>query len=326
MNDVPALEELTPETAGALATRNVPVAAPGQPVGNIRRGMEGVRFDIASHVAVCDEHAHLLGVARIEELFAANEQTIVDDVMDVDPPVVAPGVDQEVVAWRASQHEESALAVVDQDGRFKGMIPPARLLGVLLREHDEDMARIAGVLRHSSAARSASEESVLRRLWHRLPWLLVGLAGAIIAASIVGAYQERLEETVLLALFIPGIVYLADAVGTQTEALIIRGLSIGVGVRDVVARELMTGLIAGALLGLAFYPVGYLRWGDAEVALVVALSLAAACSTATIVAMALPWIFDSLGRDPAFGSGPLATVIQDLLSILIYFAIASAVI
>jgi magnesium transporter len=325
MNDVPALEELTPETAGALATRNVPVAARGQPVGDVRRRMEGVRFDIASHVAVCDEHSRLLGVARIEELIAADEQTVIDDVMDADPPVVAPGIDQEVVAWRASQHEESALAVVNRDGRFQGMIPPARLLGVLLREHDEDMARIAGVLRHGEAARTAATESIGHRLFHRLPWLLLGLAGALLAAGIVGLYEDKLEETVLLAFFIPGIVYLADAVGTQTEALIIRGLSLGVSIRSIVIRESMTGVIAGIILALAFFPLGWLRWGEPDVALVVSLSLAAACSTATLVAMALPWAFDALGRDPAFGSGPLATVVQDLLSILIYFAVASAI-
>jgi magnesium transporter len=62
-----------------------------------------------------------------------------------------------------------------------------------------------------------------------LPWLFLGLLGAIIAADIVGAFERRLEEHVLLAFFIPGIVYLADAVGTQTEALVIRGLSVGVG-------------------------------------------------------------------------------------------------
>jgi len=127
---------------------------------------------------------------------------------------------------------------------------------------------------------------------------------------------------VILAFFIPGIVYMADAVGTQTETLIVRGLSIGVGVRQVVWRELLTGLLVGVTLAAVFLPVGLWRWGQGDVALTVALSLLAACSTATLVAMALPWLLHRLGRDPAYGSGPLATVVQDLLSVLIYMVIA----
>lgn len=149
--------------------------------------------------------------------------------MDADPPVVAPGLDQEHAAWRAVQHAESALAVVGEDRRFLGFLPPHRLLEVLLAEHDEDMTRLGGFLLSTSKARMASEESVAHRFWHRLPWLLAGLAGALFAA-------------------------------------------------------------------------------------------------ATVVAMLLPWALDRLGKDPAFGSGPLATVIQDLLSILIYFGVASLVV
>src|SRR3990170_4567401 len=132
--------------------------------------------------------------------------------MDHDPPLVAHGTDQEAAAWKAVQHGEGALAVVDDDGRFLGLIPPQRLLAVLLEEHDEDIARLGGFLRGTSTARAASMEAIYLRLWHRLPWLLVGLAGALVAAFIVERFQESLEDEVLLAFFIPGIVYLADAV------------------------------------------------------------------------------------------------------------------
>lgn len=121
-------------------------------------------------------------------------------------------------------------------------------------------------------------------------------------------------------------VYLADAVGTQTEALVIRGLSVGVSIGSVVRRELFTGLFVGVALALVFFPVALWRWGQADVALAVALSLLAACSVATVVAMALPWLFHRLGSDPAYGSGPLATVLQDLLSIWLYFVIAMHVV
>jgi magnesium transporter len=121
-------------------------------------------------------------------------------------------------------------------------------------------------------------------------------------------------------------VYLADAVGTQTETIVIRGLSVGVPIGHVVRRELLTGALIGTVLAVLFYPIALLRWGEPDVALSVALALFAACGVATVVAMALPWAFHRLRSDPAFGSGPLATVIQDLISILIYFLIAAALV
>jgi magnesium transporter len=93
----------------------------------------------------------------------------------------------------------------------------------------------------------------------------------------------------------------------------------------VVRRELVTGLVVGLAIAAAFLPVGVAAW-ETDVALAVAVALFAACSTATVVAMALRWVFSRLGADPAFGGGPVTTVAQDLLSLLIYFVVASAIV
>ena len=181
-----------------------------------------------------------------------------------------------------------------------------------------------GAIRNAAAAaRSATEEPVGRRYIHRLPWLLLGLAGSAVAAVIVGRFEARLQANLSLAFFLPGIVYLADAVGTQTEAVIVRGLSVGASIRTTLRREIITGLLIGLTLALIATPLG-LATIDPDVVPVVAISLFAASAVATAVAMTLPSLLDRLGADPAFGSGPLATVIQDLLSILIYFMVASA--
>jgi magnesium transporter len=317
------ITELISGTASEHACTLVPVAAPQTTAGELRQSMAGVHFESATHIGVCDD-GKLVGVLRVEELFGALSDARIRDIMDGDPPVVAPGIDQEKAAWKALQHGESALAIIDNDGRFVGFIPPHRLLAVLLHEHDEDMARVGGFLRDSSMARSASEEPVLKRFWHRVPWLLVGLLGALMAADIVGAFEQQLQANVMLAFFIPGIVYLADAVGTQTETLVIRGLSVGVPIGRVVRREILTGLFVGVALALAFFPLGWLRWGDGDLVIAVALAILAACATASIVALSLPWLLNRIGIDPAYGSGPLATVIQDLLSVVIYLIIATA--
>jgi magnesium transporter len=319
---IPATEFIS-GTASEHVCRLVPVAKPEMTARALRQSVEGVHFESATHIGVCDG-GRLVGVLRVEELLSAHPDMSIGDIMDRDPAVVAPGVDQEQAAWKAVQHGESALAVIDEQGLFIGFLPPDRLLAILLHEHDEDLARVGGFLRDSSMARSASEEPVLKRFWHRVPWLLVGLAGALLAADIIGMFEVQLQANVMIAFFIPGIVYLADAVGTQTEALVIRGLSVGVPIGRVVRQEVVTGLIVGIALAAAFFPLGWWRWGDTRMVGAVALSILAACATASMVALSLPWVLNRFGIDPAFGSGPLATVIQDLLSVMIYLAIATA--
>lgn len=322
---IPGHNHETFETAAQHASAQVPVVAPGQRVGEVRDSLAGRQYESASHLVVC-EGEKFAGVLTIEALLSAPAYATVESLMDRDAPVVAPGVDQEIAAWHAVRKGESALSVVDADGRFVGVIPPHRVLAVLLSEHEEDLSRLGGFLKNTSAARISSQEPVERRFLHRLPWLLLGLVGALLAADLVGWFETQLQLKVILAFFIPGIVYLADAVGTQTETVVVRGLSVGVPMSRMVGRELLAGLAIGFALAVIAAPLVWWRWGDADLALSVGLSLFAACSTATVAAMALPWLFDACGADPAFGSGPLATVVQDLLSIWIYFLIAVAVI
>jgi len=323
--DIDLLDDEILGSAAAHASGNVPVAAPTDSVGSVLTAMRGREFDSAALVAVCVGD-RLIGVVTIEHLLAASDETTLGELADSETPTVAPDTNQERAAWVAVRHNEPGLAVIDDAGRFRGLISAPRILAVLLAEHDQDLARIGGFLGSAASARTASDEPVTRRLWHRLPWLLVGLVGAMVAAAVVGLFEEDLEREVLLAVFIPGVVYMADAVGVQTVTLVVRGLSVGVDIGRVVIREIITGALLGLLLAAVLLPVVLLIWRDGEVAVAVSLALLAATSIATLVAMALPWAFHRLGRDPAFASGPLATVIQDLLSIMIYLAIASAIV
>ena len=298
----------------------IPRARPEAPASEVREDLVGRSYASAVDVAVCDGE-RLVGLVPIERLLAADAERPVGELAE--PAVrVRSDVEEELAAVRLARNGGRSLAVVDDGGAFVGLVSTRQAVGLLLREHEEDVARFGGFLARTSQARTAAEESVHRRLWHRLPWLALGLLGAMGSAGIVAAFEEQLSRQVLLAFFIPAVVYMADAVGTQTEALVIRGISVGVSGRHIVVRELTTGLVIGLLLGAAFFPFAYLVWGDARIAGTVALALLGSTATATLVAMALPYALNKLGRDPAFGAGPLATVIQDLLSIVIYFAIA----
>jgi magnesium transporter len=307
------------DSAASHAGRNIPIAAPNDTVNSVIERMRGVEFESAAVVAVCSG-SQLAGLVTIERLLATPGQVAVSTVMDAQPPVVAPGVDQEHAAWLAAQRAESGLAVVDQHGHFRGLIPSPRLAAILLEEHDEDLVRLGGFLKSSATARAASQESIGRRLWHRMPWLTVGLIGALVSAALLASIEHQMSANLVVAYFIPGIVYLADAVGTQTETLVIRGLSVGVGIGGIARREAATGLLVGLLLAAAMLPIIWWLWDDPAVAVAVSLAVMAASTVATLVAMALPYLLHHLKFDPAFGSGPLATVVQDLLSIVIYLA------
>jgi magnesium transporter len=310
-------------TVGEHAERAVPTARPDDRAGEVRRSIEGHRFASASDVAVLRE-GRLVGLLRIEDVLAAPADARVADLMDADPAVIAPGVDRERAAWHAVRHGDASLAVLDATGAFLGLVPPERLMAVLLEEHAEDVARMSGYLHVADRARSAAVEPVWRRFLHRLPWLLVGLAGAYAAAHGLDAQAAVLRAHVVLAFFLPGIVYIADAVGTQTEALVIRGLAVGVGVGRIVLLEAATGFLVGLVLAGLSYVLTMSGWGQPAVAWVVSLAIVVSCTLATLVAAGLPLLLSRLGLDPAFGSGPVATVVQDLLSIVVYMAIALA--
>lgn len=313
------------DTAVAYATSAVPVAHPDQTVASVRSRLVGQRFDSVADIAVLVDQ-RLVGLVTIERVLAASDDEVVAGLMDEQPPSIGPGVDREVVAWTMVGHGENSLPVVDATGTFLGLIPPDHMLRVLLEEHEEDLDRLGGVLRRSQQARTASEEPLRRRLVHRLPWLVLGLAGAMVSAWLVGSAEDQLTQTVQLAFFLPAIVYMADAVGTQTETLTIRGLSVGIAIGRVLPKELGTGMLIGALIALVFAPFSLWLFDDTDVALTVSLALFTSCTLASVVALALPWLLSKVGRDPAFGSGPLATLVQDLLSLTIYLGLAAALV
>jgi magnesium transporter len=312
--------DISSNAATIHATMNVPTASPEELVQELRSGLVGSDFDVANEVVVLEDGV-AVGLVTLESLLACPEGRRVSELMTPDPVTVEESTDQEVVAHRMVENDGGCVVVAGPQGQFRGLICPERMLQVLWAEHEQDLARIGGYLSGADRSRSAASESVPRRLWHRLPWLLLGLGGAMCSALIMGAFDARLEANVLIALFVPAIVYMADAVGTQTETVLIRALAAGVTTRTIVGRELLTGAIIGVAIGAAFFAFALIGWGDVDVAAAVGIALVASSTIATGVAMVLPTIFQRYGVDPAFGSGPLATVIQDLLSILTYFAV-----
>lgn len=161
----------------------------------------------------------------------------------------------------------------------------------------------------------------------RLPWLIVGLLGGLIASFMVSRFQFLLEAKLELAFFIPVIVYLSDSVGEQTETIYIRNLStFKDNFYKYLAKELLVGGYLGVILGLATSTVAYLWLRSMETALTVGLAMFVNVTIAPVVAIIIPEILFKEHADPALGAGPLTTVVQDFVSLLIYFSVASFII
>ncbi|KKQ86927.1 MAG: Mg2+ transporter [Candidatus Woesebacteria bacterium GW2011_GWB1_38_8b] len=143
---------------------------------------------------------------------------------------------------------------------------------------------------------------------HRLPWLGLGLFGGILASGIVGNFEEIISKNLVLAAFIPLIVYMSDAVGTQMESF---------AIRDFALHKNLNFFKYFFLFVIAFHT-------DLKLAFVISVSMFFSIISSVITGLLFPRYFNRHRLDPANASGPIATITQDILSIVIYFTIASA--
>jgi len=313
------------ETVGSHVVASAAHARPEDSAAAVLQRLAEEKPASVELVLVVDQHGRLAGVVPLSKLFANGPQARLREIASTTFPSVTADTDQERAASLALHHGIDALPVVDADGRALGVMPSQALLQVLRREHVEDLHVLAGIQREASKARHAIEDPPLRRARHRLPWLAAGLVGSALATAAMAGFESTLSRSLAVAFFVPGIVYLADAIGTQSEAIAVRGLSLTrAGIAHLLVGELRTGMLLGAILGLvSFFPI-WLVFGEARLAGAVATAILAAGTVAAGLGMALPWWLARGGRDPALGSGPLATVIQDVVTLLVYFGVVRA--
>jgi magnesium transporter len=305
----------------------VPALAVAQATDTAREVRERMAEVSAEWDVLClvDAHGRLEGMVRPAALLALPDDALIGDAATEKPPRVLPHTDQERVASVALHHRLTAVPVVDATGRLMGVVGSTAVMDILRREHVEDLHRLAGITREEEQAREALEAPPLRRARHRLPWLVAGVLGSAIATFVMSHFEHALAQLPAIAFFVPGLVYLADAIGTQSESVAVRGLSLShAGLLHLIGGETRTGLLIGAGLSALVFPLVWLVFGDLRLALAVVAALAAASALATGIGLILPWLLGRLGTDPAYGSGPLATIIQDVLTLVVYFAAVSA--
>jgi len=304
-------------------TAAIPRAAPTDQVARTLSMLRARTFEEAGHLYLVDEQGRLLGQVPIEGLLGAGPEQILADLQGRPPLEVNPEDVAESAAWQAVERHEADVTVVDGQRRLLGAIPIGRLLALLHEEHVDDLLRRGGV--GSVHPAPTEPHRTVDAFRARIPWLILGLLGGWAAAGIAGAFEAALQQEISLAFFLPLVVYMADAVGTQTETVLVRTLAYGrVSPFLHLWREGLLGLLIGGTVGLVAGLGLFFVGGHRQIALVIGITLLATSCVATLVATLLPLALDHLGVDPALASGPIATVLQDLLSVAMYLGIATA--
>jgi magnesium transporter len=309
-------------TAADLMTADIPRGDGRHTAGDMVSTLRRHTWEEVGHVYLVDDQAVLVGQVPIERLLQANEHTALDELKGLPPIEVLPDDAAETVALRAVERHDADVAVIDTRRRLLGAIPIGRLLALLHEEHVDNFLRMGGLSRVDHLPEAG--QRTLSAVRARMPWLMVGLAGGFLAGGVASAFEVSLRREVALAFFLPLVVYMADAVGTQTETILVRRLAYGeVALWSQLTQEALIGASIGTIVASVAAGGLWLWNGHPALAVVVGASLGVTAIVATIMASLLPWGLARLGADPALASGPVGTVVQDIVSVGIYLMIAT---
>lgn len=305
---------------------NVPKALPHETLKQVldRMFLPENTYDSAVYIYVTDEEDVLHGVVSVKDAINKPHSKTMKQLMSKQLYYVRTYTDQEIIAQKAIKHHLKAVPVVDVKKRFLGAVPSRTIFDILRWEHTEDMLRMAGLNARGSVMRTAIKAGVLRMSLIRLPALFVGLMGGLITTSVMQHFQHSLESQLLLALFIPIVLYLSAAVGTQTGTILVRTLATeDVRIWRYMLRELVIGFIVATVIGGTMFGISLFWHGAFDVSLTIGISLFISITMATILGIAIPWILQQMNKDPAISGGPLINVVQDIVTLFIYFSTAS---
>lgn len=309
-----------------LLTR-IPIFAPEQ---TVKQALEEIRshnnWETLNYVYVTDANKNLLGVISIKELLHAKDTSLLKNIMKSHPVGVSASANQERAAVAAIEHNIKAVPVLRAGTReLLGVVGPDQILNILHREHVEDMLRFSGITKEHPTV-DIYKVSFSKLFKMRMPWLLIGLVGGMIATALVSYFEVTLRKEIALSFFIPVLVYISNAIAIQSQTLLIRLLA-SQKTKNIsfIKKELFVSLLLALASSIILCSYAFFWLGSLKLALTVGLAVLVSTVAAVLIATSIPLVLFSLKKDPALGSGPMATAIQDISTLLIYFIIATAV-
>jgi magnesium transporter len=323
--ELEALMEYPDDSAGSIMT---PEVFHLQEDFTAEEAIEAIRKAVDSemvfYIYVVDDRNHLLGVVSLRQLIIVAPRTRLRNIISEEVISVHPETDQEEVARIISRYDFLAIPVVDKENKLLGIVTVDDIIDVMREEATEDLLQMAGVGR--------DREIMLKSTWEaskiRFPWLFTTWVGGLIAAIVIGFFQDIISQFVLLASFLPIIAGMGGNVGTQSSTIITRGIATGRVNPErywhIVFNELKIGLFLGLTYGLLLGVVSiFLYRATPFIGLTVAMAITFAMTLATFIGTYGPILLTRMKIDPAIATGPVVTTAIDIIGIAIYLIIAT---
>lgn len=312
------------KTAGSLMTTEYVSIEAHQTVEEAMQKLrnEAPTAETIYYIYVIDKIKKLVGVISLRDLIIADKNDTIADHMSDFVVSVSVSDDQEEVAKLMRDYDFLALPVVDFQGRLAGIITHDDIADVIDEEASDDYSKIAGLTDVDDI-----DKNPFSAAKKRLPWLIVLLFLGMLTASLIGRFEATLEQVAILAVFLPLIAGMAGNTGTQSLAVVIRRIATG-DIEDentwrMVLREAGTGFITGAVCGALIVGIVYIWKHSLILGFLVGFSLFCTLIVATVSGAMIPLLMQKLKIDPAVASGPFIQTLNDILSVLIYFGLAT---
>jgi len=322
--ELAALLHYDEESAGGIMTTELIVSPPDITAAGVLQHIR--RTDIGPEavfrVYVVGPDRKLLGAADLVDIINARDDVPLSKIMDSDPVRVHHDTDQQEVVRLVDKYDLTSLPVVDDHDTLLGAVTVDDVIDALQQEATEDVAYVAGASAYDLLTRSP-----WRAARSRVPWLLVSLGASLISAAVIRVFSGTLEQAVMLAAFIPVITAMSGNSGLQSSMITVRSMALGliddVSVGKLVGRQVPTALLVALACGIVAFGAGTLLLGEAGYGLIVGSAMFCAICSGTMLGSFVPLVFKRIGVDEALASGPFVTTMNDAVSLLIYFAIAT---
>ncbi|PXW81886.1 magnesium transporter [Ruegeria sp. P4] len=312
-------------SAGRLMQREV-VTAPehwtvGQAIDHMREADE--LPEQFYHVVIVDPRMHPVGQVTLGRLMSSRRTKPLIEIIEETFQVIPAAQDEEDVAYAFNQYHLISAPVVDEDGRLVGAITIDDAMAVLDEEHEEDILRLAGV------GEGSLSDRVSETTKQRFPWLAVNLVTAIFASLVIAQFEATIAQFVALAVLMPIVASMGGNAGTQSLTVAVRALATrdltGSNVWRVIRREVLVGLINGAIFAVVMGVIGVVWFGTPMLGVVIAAAMVINLVVAGLAGTVIPVILDRIGVDPALASGAFVTTVTDVVGFFAFLGLAGAV-
>ena len=279
------------------------------------------KTEVLDTLFTLDGNKKLIGTVELRDILVGDDHTRIEEIMNTNFISVEPETDQEEVALIASKYDLTVIPVVNKKMMLLGIITIDDIVDVMVEEQTEDILKMGGVDKEESI-----DSTLLESISMRLPWLIVNLFTAFLAALTVKAFEGTIAQVVALSSIMSIVTGMGGNAGTQTVSIIIRNIAMGkIELSDskwLLRKEILLGLINGAIIGVI---TGFIIWaiyGNFFLGLIIFLAMIGNLVVSGFFGLLTPLVLHKLNKDPALSSSIFLTTATDVLGFFIFLTLA----